>query len=500
MGIKSKLSIPFARFVANSVHKNAERAIELQQKQFRSLLQKAAPTAFGKDHHFKDVNSPDEFRQAVALADYEDLRPYVERVIAGEANVLWPGLPKYFCKTSGTTSGVKYIPLTEDSMPNHIRSARNALLCYIAETGQADFVDGKMIFLQGSPELHHLPSGIPYGRLSGIVAHHVPGYLQKNRLPSWQTNVIDDWEQKLDAIVGETQHQPMSLISGIPSWVQMYFERLLERSGAKDIQTLFPKFRLMVYGGVNFDPYRARFHELIGAHVPTLETYPASEGFIAYQDSVEHEGLLLTFNDGIWYEFIPADQFFDANPPRLSLEEVKVGVNYAIVLNTNAGLWGYVIGDTVRFVSLSPPRIKVTGRIKHFTSAFGEHVIAEEVEKAMTAATAHFGFSISEFHVAPVVTPEEGLPYHEWLVEFEQQPADIHAVEAFIDREMCRQNTYYNDLISGSVLRTCIIRPLPIGAFHEMMRSRGKLGGQNKVPRLANDREVANLLIEARSV
>lgn len=494
MGLKSALSKPFAKIVASRVHKESLEATTKQSAQFKQLVLQAKNTAFGHDHRFGDIHAEADFRQAVPIQDYEGLKPYIERVIAGEKDVLWPGIPKYFCKTSGTTSGVKYIPLTDDSMPNHIRSARNALLCYIAETGNASFVDGKMIFLQGSPELHHLPSGIPYGRLSGIVAHHVPAYLQKNRLPSFETNTIDDWETKLDTIVRETVDQPMSLISGIPAWVQMYFERLLQTSGKENIRKLFPNFSLMVYGGVNFEPYRARFNELIGDSVPTIETYPASEGFIAYQDSQESDGLLLTFNDGIWYEFIPADLFFDANPPRLSLHEVQIGVNYAIVLNTNAGLWGYVIGDTVRFISLDPPRIKVTGRIKHFTSAFGEHVIAEEVEHAMSAAIEKFRFTITEFHVAPEVRPEEGLPYHEWFVEFQNECPNLEDVATFIDGEMCRQNTYYNDLITGSVLRPCIIRPVVKNGFHEMMRERGKLGGQNKVPRLANDREVANLL------
>lgn len=494
MGFKSALSKPFAKMVTSQIRKEALHATTLQQKQFKNLLSKASQTVFGKDHHFDELTTHEEYKQAVPIQDYEGLKPYIERVIDGEKDVLWPGLPKYFCKTSGTTSGVKYIPLTPDSMPNHISSARNALLSYIAETGNASFVDGKMIFLQGSPELHHLPSGIPFGRLSGIVAHHVPGYLQKNRLPSYETNSIDDWETKLDTIVNETMHEPMSLISGIPAWVQMYFERLLHRSGKENIKTLFPNFSLMVYGGVNFEPYRARFNELIGNSIPTIETYPASEGFIAYQDSQEADGLLLTFNSGIWYEFIPADAYFDANPPRLSLSDVQIGVNYAIVLNTNAGLWGYVIGDTVRFVSLEPPRIKVTGRIKHFTSAFGEHVIAEEVEHAMSAAIEKFQFTITEFHVAPQVRPTEGLPYHEWFVEFQNTWPNLDELATFIDAEMCRKNTYYNDLITGNVLRNCIIRPVEKGGFNAMMSSRGKLGGQNKTPRLANDREVADLL------
>lgn len=494
MGIKSALSKPFARWVVGRVADEGRRAIELQQKTFTQLIADAGQTAFGREHRFADVRTPADFREAVCINDYEALKPYIERVMRGEADVLWKGLPLYFCKTSGTTSGTKFIPLSRESMPNHINSARNALLSYIAETGKADFVDGKMIFLQGSPVLHHLDSGIPYGRLSGIVAHHVPGYLQRNRLPSMATNSIDDWETKLDAVVGETIDQNMTLISGIPSWVQMYFERLLERSGKRDIRALFPNFSLFVYGGVNFAPYKARFDELIGASIPTVETYPASEGFIAYQDTQSEPGLRLTINDGIWYEFIPADRYFETNPPRLSLEEVQIGVNYALVLNTNAGLWGYSIGDTVKFVSLDPPRIVVTGRIKHFTSAFGEHVIAEEVERALTEAMTAHPCAVREFHVAPQVSPSEGLPYHEWLIEFEHEPSDPEGFATVIDQSMRRQNIYYNDLITGNILRQVVITSLPKGRFEQMMKQRGKLGGQNKVPRLANDREVADAL------
>lgn len=496
MGIKSLLSRPLSHFIMRGVYKKAAKAPEWQHRQFTYLLENARQTSFGRDHHLNEVATYEEFRQAIPVSDYETLKPYVDRSVGGEKDVLWPGTPLYFCKTSGTTSGAKYIPITEASMPNHINSARNALLAYIHESGNSDFVEGKMIFLQGSPKLDQTNDGVPFGRLSGIVAHHVPGYLQRNRLPSMEANSIEDWEQKLDAVVAETIEQPMTLISGIPSWLQMYFERLLERSGKANIAALYPAFSLMVYGGVNFEPYQSRFRELIGKDIPTIETYPASEGFIAYQDSQQHDGLLLTIADGIWYEFIPVDRYFDDDPPRLSLGEVETGVNYALVMNTNAGLWGYSIGDTVKFVSLSPPRIKVTGRIKHYTSAFGEHVIAEEVEAAMSEALRELPCQVREFHVAPQVEPEEGLPYHEWFVEFQNPPEDPAAFAAKIDREMTERNIYYNDLIKGQILRPAVLTILQPGSFEAMMKKRGKLGGQNKVPRLANDREVASILHE----
>lgn len=495
MGIKSAISKPLAAFVVSGIRKKAMEPVYWQRETLHELLHKGQHTAFGQEHRLNDKLTHSEFISAVPVRQYEDLILWIDRAKGGEENVLWPGKPLYFCKTSGTTAGTKYIPLTKDSMPNHIGSARNALLSYIAETGKASFVDGKMIFLQGSPKLDTLPSGIPYGRLSGIVANHVPAYLQRNRMPSYATNCIEDWETKVNTIADETLREPMSLISGIPSWVQMYFEILLKKTGKQSIQEIFPQFNLFVYGGVNFDPYRRRFHELIGREIPTIELYPASEGFIAYQDSQEAEGLLLNVHSGIYFEFIPADEYFTDNPRRLSLADVKVGVNYALVLSNNAGLWSYSIGDTVKFVSLEPPRIKVTGRIKHYTSAFGEHVIGEEVDRAITEACAATSASITEFHVAPQVKPESGLPYHEWLVEFDALPKDEALFCQLIDEAMTRQNIYYRDLITGNVLRPMVLRALPRGAFNAYMKSEGKLGGQNKVPRLANDRKIADRLL-----
>jgi hypothetical protein len=460
----------------------------------QTLIEEAENTAFGKDHDFSKINSHADFMTRVPLRDYEALKGYIQRVKEGEENVLWPGLPLYFCKTSGTTSGTKYIPLTRESLPNHIGSARTALFAYIAETGKADFVDGKMIFLQGSPVMEKLPSGIPFGRLSGIVANHVPAYLQKNRMPSFTTNCIDDWETKVNAIADETSRENMTLISGIPSWVQMYFEILLKKLNRTNVREVFPNFKLFVFGGVNFEPYRARFEELIGDRIDSIELYPASEGFIAFQDSQRDNGLLLNVDSGIFFEFVRAEEMGQANPRRYHLGEVELGVNYALILSNNAGLWGYSIGDTVKFVSLDPPKIRVTGRIKHFTSAFGEHVIAEEVEQAMAEAVAKFGLKVNEFHVAPQVAPASGLPYHEWLVEWEQVPTNLEEIALFIDQRMTELNVYYKDLISGNVLRTLVITSVRRGGFNDYMRSQGKLGGQNKIPRLANDRQCASVL------
>ena len=501
-GWKGRLARPWADRARRKDHARNARPAEAQASVLRDLLQRASHTAFGRDHGFEAMLEMTDaaaqaaaFRAAVPVRDYEGLKPYVERVVAGEEDVLWPGLPKYFCKTSGTTSGAKYIPLTAESLPNHIGSARRALLHHIARNGHAEFVGGKMIFLQGSPTLTATEGGVPLGRLSGIVAHHIPSYLQRNRLPSWETNCIEDWETKVDAIVRETADQDLRLISGIPSWVQMYFERLLAHTGKANVMEVFPNFSLFVFGGVAYAPYADRFRELIGADVPLVETYPASEGFIAYQDGDAGAGLLVNADDGLYLEFIPASEYGKPDARRLGLGEVEMGVNYAVVVTSNAGLWAYDLGDTVRFVSLAPARVLVTGRIKHFTSAFGEHVIAEEVEGAMSTAAAELGAQVVEFHVAPEVNPTQGLPYHEWLVEFAEPPADPAALAAALDRELQARNPYYRDLITGAVLRPAVLTALPGGAFHNAMSKRGKLGGQNKVPRLANDRTMATQLL-----
>ncbi len=496
MGLKKLVALPLAKRVKKRLLKKAGSAAETQLKVLDSLINSGAKTKYGSDHGLKSGMDYHSYKSTIPAKDYEAFRPYVEQIKANASDVLWPGKPDYLCKTSGTTSGAKYIPLTKESLKTQIAAARNALFCYVAESGNSDFLNGKMIFLQGSPLLETLPSGVKFGRLSGIVANYVPAYLQRNRMPSFETNCIEDWEEKVSAITDETLKEDMTLISGIPSWVQMYYEELLKRTGKKKIKEVFPNFSLFVYGGVNFDPYKERFKELIGEEIPTIELYPASEGFIAFQDSQSEKGMLLNIDAGMFFEFIPAEEASNENPTRLHVGQVELNKNYALLITSNAGLWAYSIGDTVEFTSLNPPRIKVTGRIKHFTSAFGEHVIGKEVETAMTAACEEHGASIREFHVAPQVTPVEGLPYHEWLVEFESKPKDKNAFINSLEKSMKEQNVYYLDLIKGKVLRELVISELDSSAFESYMKSQGKLGGQNKVPRLSNDRKIADALAQ----
>lgn len=467
-------------------------ALSDQDNILKMLVKTGRNTELGKSAGLDKVNTYDEFRQAVKLMDYEEMRPWIDKIKEGRHNILWKGRPIYFAKTSGTTSGTKYIPITKDSIPNHTNTARNALLCYMAETGNTKFADGKLIFLSGSPELERV-GGIPTGRLSGIVNHHVPKYLRSNQLPSYETNCIEDWETKLQKIVDETIDKNMTLISGIPPWVQMYFDELMKRSG-KNVGELFPNFSVMVQGGVNFEPYKAKLLESIGRKVDTIELFPASEGFLAFQDSQNAEGLLLNTNSGIFYEFVPAGEIFNENPARLSLKDVKAGENYALIINSNAGLWGYNIGDTVRFVSVNPYRLVVTGRTKHFISAFGEHVIGEEVEASILKAAEEEDVHITEFTVAPFVSSDEGKSYHEWFVEFENLPHSLFLFAEKLDHYLRRKNVYYDDLIAGNILQSLKITPVRKNGFIDYMKSVGKLGGQNKVARLSNDRKIADEL------
>jgi phenylacetate-coenzyme A ligase PaaK-like adenylate-forming protein len=495
MSLKSTAIRLAASVIVPRIYRQQKDGVQLQRETFHNLVQAAENTVFGKQHNFNSISTYGDFVRAVPVRDYEELKDYMEQIAEGKPDVLWKGKPLYFCKSSGTTSGTKYIPLTKESIAEQIRAARNALMCYVHETGKADFFNHKMIFLQGSPELDK-HGAIPSGRLSGIVYHHVPAWLNKNRMPTYQTNCIDDWEEKVTAIAKETLRERMSLISGIPPWVVMYFERLQQQSGKEFIKDIFPDFNVFAYGGVNYEPYRARIEQLIGKKVASVETYPASEGFIAFQDSQKSNGLLLNLDAGIFFEFVKPEDVGKPDAQRIMLQDVELGVNYALVISTNAGLWAYSIGDTVKFVSKSPYRIVVTGRVKHFTSAFGEHVIAEEVEYALNKALQKHGGAVTEFTVAPNVNPDGELSYHEWFVEFKQTPANLQAFAEEADNALQEKNVYYFDLRVGNMLQGLKIRALPEGAFNNYMKSIGKLGGQNKVPRLSNDRKIAEGLKE----
>ena len=494
--LKEKAAKVYAKYVVWKTTKWSAYPNKTQEKVFKKLLIKGKKTRFGKEHSFGKIINHEDFSKQVPVRDYEGLKKYIKLITDGEKDVLWPGSPIYFAKTSGTTSGEKLIPITKDSMPYHVKGSVEATMHYINETSNTSFLNKKIIFLQGSPVLGET-KGIKTGRLSGIVAHYTPSFLKKNTMPSWKTNRIEDWEKKVLEISKETLKEDMAAIGGIPPWVIMYFEKLLEITGKKTIKQIFPNFSLFVYGGVNYSPYKESFRRLIGKEIDSIEYYPASEGFFAYQDSQENEGLLLQLNSGIFYEFIEIDEMMKSCPKRLTIKEVKKETNYVLVVSTNAGLWGYNTGDTVEFTSLVPARVKVTGRYKHFISAFGEHVIGSEVEKALRETLNNQKISLKEFTVAPNVNPKKGLPFHQWWIEFDEQVSQekIKKLEKEIDHNLQSLNSYYKDLVQGKVLRPLQIVVVKKGGFKSYMESIGKLGGQNKLPRLSNDRKIADQLI-----
>lgn len=480
----------FANYITSKNQIWINNPIKSQSKTLKYLINNGQKTFFGKQHFFKDIKEYEEFKNAIPVREYEKFKIYIDRIVQGESDIIWPGKPAYFCKTSGTTSGIKYIPIFKDAIKTHINSARDSILNYIAKTGDTSPIKGKQIFIQGSPVLKTI-KGIKIGRLSGIVAHHVPFYLRSSRMPSMEANCIDDWEEKINAIVDETVNQNMTLISGIPPWVQMYFEKIIDKKGKK-IGDIFKNFSLFIYGGVNFKPYKNTFDQLIGRKINSIELYPASEGFFAFQDEVDSESLLLILNNAIYYEFIKTDDLLKGKENYISLSEVKVGVNYALIISTASGLWRYNIGDTIKFTELSPYRIIVTGRVKHFISAFGEHVITKEVETTIREASLKLKFKVREFTVAPQVNPTKGLPFHEWFIEFDEINDSIKTIETSMDEIMQKQNIYYKDLVKGKILSPLRIRRIKKGTFNNYMRSIGKLGGQNKVPHLSNDRKIVN--------
>ena len=478
----------FAFFVVSKIKKSYPNAAQIQIKTLQNLIKKAKKTKFGIEHQFHKINSVEEYIDKVPIRDYEEIKSYIDEIKKGTDDVLWPGKPKYLAKTSGTTSGTKHIPITNESMPKHILSSRNALLFYIYETGDTSFLNGKTIFLQGSPVLDEI-NGILIGRLSGIVAHHIPSYLRKNNLPSMKTNSIEDWEEKVNEICKETINENMTTIGGIPSWVQMYLETILKKSNKKTIGQVFKNLKLYIYGGVNFSPYEKIFIKLLGKKINTIEYYPASEGFFAYQNSQKDKSLLLQYNSGIFYEFIKTNEFESKKYTRYNLTNVEVGVNYILAVTSNAGLWAYNTGDTVKFTSLNPPKILVTGRFKHFISAFGEHVISEEVEQSISELCNEKNIEVSEFTVAPLISPEKGLPHHEWWIEFSSSNFDCDMISDLLDKKMQEKNIYYKDLIMGKVLKRLEVIEVEKGGFNLYMKSIGKFGGQNKVPKLCNSRE-----------
>ena len=476
------------------INKSQKEANDIQKNLLNELIKKSYKTDFGVDHNFKHIKTYDDFKSNVPIRNYEEIKNYINKIRRGKDNVLWPGKPLYLAKTSGTTSGAKYIPLTKESLKNQINSASYLLINYLINKKKLNAVMGKAMFISGSPILNS-KNNIMSGRLSGIVNYHEPFYLKPIILPSKKTNRIENWEKKINKIADETIDKDLRILGGIPPWIQMYFD-VLENKTGKKIKDIFPNLELICHGGVNFDPYKNNLFNSIGKKIDTLETFPASEGFFAYQNKIESENLILQINSGIFYEFIELSELEKKNPKRIMVGEVELNKNYAMVISTNAGLWSYSIGDTIKFTNLNPLKIKVTGRTKHYLSTFGEHVIVEEVDKALNKACEKFAnIHIVEFTVGPKIINKKGRSHHEWLIEFKQPPENIGLFEKEVDKNLQSLNPYYKDLIKDGVLSTLKIKVMKKKSFINFMKSIGKLGGQNKVPRISNDRKLITKIL-----
>lgn len=492
MGWKSLLLKPYAASIAKKIIHASKNAVHIQNDILLKNIRYAESTAFGREHNFNKIYTHKDYTQNIPLRSYPLLKPYIERIMNGESDVLWPDRPKYLVGTAGTTGGIKHIPLSQESIPYHIQSAVKTGMNYAYRHGHMDVFDGKLIFLSGSPVLD-MTGDIPIGRLSGIVNHEIPRFLRPLQVPSYETNSISDWNLKIEKIALETHKLDLRMIGGIPPWIVMYLEKLLEVSGKKFIIDVFPNLKMVIHGGVNYKPYRPVMDKLIGKNVDYVETYPSTEGYIAFQNDKDDDGLLLNVDGGVFYEFVPVEEINNQCPTRLTLDQVELDKNYALIINNNAGLWGSIIGDMVRFVSLNPYKIKMVGRISQFISAFGEHIVASDVDEVMARASYNSDAIIKEFTVAPEITDLKKR--HLWLIEFEKEASSVADFAKSLDEEMKRQNFHYRDLIDGRVISPLQVIPIKSDSFRKYLKQKGALGGQNKVPRLSNTMEIANDLM-----
>jgi len=467
-------------------------AIKDQSVVLKTILKRGARSLFARDLNLSKKTTYHKFKQNTPITDYEYIKPYVRKISEGKKNVLTQGAPAYFAITSGTTSGTKYIPLTKEMMSFQTQAIKELLLLYAYQANSYIISNVGMMFIQGSPELKYF-NQIPYAKLSGIAARHIPFFLKKNRYPSMKTNCISNWSEKISKIVEETHNKDMSIIGGIPPWVLTYFESLLNYTNKKNVLDVFPNLKLYIHGGTCFDSYRDSFLNFCG-NIDTLEVYPASEGFFAYQNILQEQGLLLLTNHGVFYEFIKLEDYKKGGRGRICLEDVVKDVDYVMIVSTIAGLWAYNTGDTVRFVSTKPYKILFSGRESQFCSAFGEHVIEKEVQLALKKTIELVGGSVAEFSVCPCVLERPKLSHHIWFVEFIKKPSNLNLFTKTLNEELENQNIYYKDLIVSGVIGPLKVFCVKKGGFNEYMKSIGKFGGQNKCPHLSNDTKIGDFL------
>lgn len=466
-------------------------AIALQDLFLKKLISQNKSTVFGLAHQFESIKNYANYTQSVSPRYYEEFQTYIEKIKKGEKNILQSGSPLYLLMTSGTTAGTKFIPISKSGIQHQINAAMKLLCFHSYHQGNADFMGFKMIFLQGSPELNY-DLAIPVGRLSGVVYHHIPRFFQRNKLPTYQTNIISNWQEKVDKIVAETVGENISILGGIPPWCIQYFEKLITKSKAKNLRALFPNLSIYIYGGLDFGSYREKMKQLLGDKVACLQTFPASEGFFGIQDLPNSDEMLLLVNQGIFYEFIPIEEVEKEKPKAILIKDIILNTSYELMVTTDSGLWRYRMGDLIQFTNLAPYRIKVVGRTSQFISAFGEHVIGFEIENTMQAAIQEFQLDIEEYHVCPNVENK----HYEWYIEFNQLVVDITSLQNYLDTKLSGFNKYYAHLIDGNIINSCQIIVLSKGRFAQLRSKLGKDGGQNKVIRLSNNKKFASQLIE----
>jgi len=465
---------------------------QIQQAWFKRLISEAAGTEWGFKYGYKSILTPEEFRNRVPVNDYEALKPYIERMQAGEQNLLWPSKIKWFSKSSGTSSDKsKYIPVSKEAIEDcHFKGGKDLIAIYCNNYPRTRLFDGKILGMTGTHNLDDKKVVTYTGDVTAILLQNLPGWVSSRRTPERSVALMKEWESKIEKMAQITINEDVRSMTGVPSWTLLLLKRILEITGKRNISEVWPNLELFVHGGVNFDPYRDQFERIAPPLMNYLEAYNATEGFFGVQDRTDGNDMLLLLDHGVYYEFIPLDELDKESPNALPLHEVKTGVVYALVISTNAGLWRYLIGDTIRFTSLSPYRIVITGRTKNFINAVGEELMIDNAEKAISVACELSGAVLNEFTAAPVYFNEKENAAHEWLVEFVKQPDSLDHFTDLLDEELKKLNSdYETKRYQNMILRKPIIRVLPVGTFYKWLKKKGKLGGQHKVPRLSNDRK-----------
>jgi GH3 auxin-responsive promoter len=465
--------------------------MDAQREVLQDLVTSAQYTEFGRKYNFSELFNVRAFKEAVPIHEYNDLKPYIERMMTGEQNILWNTPVYWFAKSSGTTSDKsKFIPISDESLQDsHFKAAKDVLTMYYQCHPESELLTGKGLVIGGSHSVNPMNNEAQYGDLSAVLLQNTPFWGHWIRTPDLSIALMDEWESKIEKLAENTIKENVTSISGVPTWTVILFKRILEMTGKKTIAEVWPSLELYMHGGVSFVPYKEQFQKLIGKKINYLDLYNASEGFFAAQDMPDQEGMLLFVDHGIFMEFMPVNEYGKKDPQTIGLQDVELGKNYALVISTNCGLWRYLLGDTVQFTSLKPFRIKVSGRLKHYMNAFGEEVIVDNSDHAITIACEKTGTVVNDYTAAPVYFSEASNGAHEWLIEFDKEPESLEVFTNELDTALKNINSDYEAKRHKSIaLRLPIVHALKKGTFAEWLRSKGKLGGQHKVPRLSNER------------